>query len=405
MDFKEDLMKSLFKILGLVLVCCTVTLSLFACHSHEWGEWETVKAPSCEENGEETRICLSDGEHTESRPIPALGHSFGGDYTTSSVAHWQYCQNEGCKERLAVEHVSDSPATEEVGEYCTVCGYEIEPKLHMLSNKKIIFIGNSFTYFGGVVKEVKQNFKSLDSRVNDTGFFHHLCRENGVKNLNVTNWTFGGHTISDLFGGNCQANRACGNGTDHLSYLTDNNYDYVVIQQGSNISEDLLYWVKYTMDFFREGNPDTKFIFLVHASAHNDKYPWLAQLKDIEALGATIVDWGHLVYDVYSGNTSVPGAVETYNKHSFIISKDNFHPGLLSGYIASTMVYCALTGESAVGQPYEFCEEVRSFLSYRERYYTKGGTNFPQIFSSPDDMLGLQKLMDRYLEEKYYLDN
>ena len=226
-----------------------------------------------------------------------------------------------------------------------------------------------------------------------------------MKNLNVTNWTFGGHSLADTFGGNCQANRACGNGTDHFSYLTDNNYDYVVIQQGSVDSDDLLYWVEYIMNFFREGNPDTKFIFLVHARAHNDGYSWLSILKDVEDLGAEVIDWGDLVYDVYSGNTEVPGAKETYNKHSFIISKDDFHPGLLSGYIISTMVYCALTGESAVGQPYEFCEEVRSFLSYRERYYTKGGTNFPQIFSSPDDMLGLQKLMDRYLEGKYYLDN
>ena len=127
-------MKRIFKTLVLLSALFAVMTVLSACHSHKWGEWECVTPATCEEDGEEVRVCLDDNSHTETRPIPALGHSFGGDYTTSSVAHWQYCQNEGCKERLAVDHVSDSPATEEVGEYCTVCGYEIEPKLHMLSN-------------------------------------------------------------------------------------------------------------------------------------------------------------------------------------------------------------------------------------------------------------------------------
>jgi len=303
------------------------------------------------------------------------------------------------------EHKSNSPATVDTPEYCATCGYEMAPKYHPLSNKKIIFIGNSHTYFGGVVKEISQSQKHQSYRCGDKGFFYQLCKEKGAVNLEVTNWTFGGHSLSDTFSGNCQANRDCGNGTDHASYLTDLNYDYVVIQQGSTTGDDLAYWIEHIMNLFKSGNANTKFIFLVHARAYNDNYPWLSEITDIENLGCTIVDWGDLVYDVYAGNTAVPGAQCAYTKHSFIISKDDFHPGLLTGYIISTMVYCAITGESAIGQPYEFCAQTRVFSSYISQYYTNGDTNFPEIFASSADMRGLQTLMDQYLAGKYYQNN
>ena len=44
-------------------------------HVHTFGEWASLKAPSCTESGLEERRC-SCGE-TESREIPALGHDFG----------------------------------------------------------------------------------------------------------------------------------------------------------------------------------------------------------------------------------------------------------------------------------------------------------------------------------------
>ena len=31
-------------------------------------------------------------------------------------------------------------------------------------------------------------------------------------------------------------------------------------------------------------------------------------------------------------------------------------------------------------------------------------TNYPEIFNSPDDMLGIQKLIDKYIEEKPYMN-
>lgn len=43
---------------------------------HQWGEWTQTKAPGCTTLGSETRTCLRDSSHTETRDIKATGHSF-----------------------------------------------------------------------------------------------------------------------------------------------------------------------------------------------------------------------------------------------------------------------------------------------------------------------------------------
>ena len=40
---------------------------------HDWGEWETVKAPTATEPGEERRVCKNTPNHVETREIPATG--------------------------------------------------------------------------------------------------------------------------------------------------------------------------------------------------------------------------------------------------------------------------------------------------------------------------------------------
>lgn len=59
------------KIISFVLLVCTLTLCLASCgHTHEYGEWETVKEATVEEKGTEIRKCEC-GE-TETRDIPKL---------------------------------------------------------------------------------------------------------------------------------------------------------------------------------------------------------------------------------------------------------------------------------------------------------------------------------------------
>ena len=283
---------------------------------------------------------------------------------------------------------------------------------HILSNKKVIIIGNSHTYFGGMVKEISQSVMELSDRVNDKGYFYQLCKANGVENMTVTNWTFGNHGLKDLFSGDCQANRSCGNGSDHLAELTDNNYDYVIFQQGSTGTATFMEWLDVMMNFFKAGNPNTKFVMLVQARAHNDhaadanKYTWLAKLSEIEQKGVTIVDWGAMVYDIYSGAKTLSGEnLVPLNKNSFVIAKtesDGYHPSLLAGYITTLMTYCAITGESAVGQDYAFCSGTRDFASFLKSYYKVDTSNFPVVFQSKNTMLALQQTVDEYLAAKGY---
>ncbi len=284
-------------------------------------------------------------------------------------------------------------------------------KLENLDGKKIVFIGNSFTYYGRAVINKAQTILTQQERSDDKGFFYHLCKSNGAE-VSVTNWCFGGHTLEQIFGGNCTADRGC-DGVDHLSYLTDRVFDYVVIQEGS-ANSDSLEWAEKVKEIFLEANPDAKFVFLENSNAHFREFSRLSFLKDLEKKGFTIVDWGAIIKDIVNGDTVVPGGTQEYDKYSFIVGrseKDGYHPNMLTGYITSLMTYCAITGESAVGQDYSFCNDssknshfdLQNFANKNYTYSTVT-TNFPEIFESESDMKGIQKLIDKYLKEKPYLE-
>ena len=290
-----------------------------------------------------------------------------------------------------------------------------EPEVTSLDGKKIIFIGDSFVYYGQTVLEKSQKSLTHAERVNDKGYFYQLCRANG-ENVSVTNFTFGGHGLSSFCSGSCNTEKVC-KGEDHFSYLTDRNYDYVVVSgQRSSITtaESFLGDIRFIMEMFQAANPNVKFVYLCSSGAHNvsvaESFPVniLNNLKTIEEWGFTIVDWGKLVADVIKGETAVPGALQSYNKNSFVVCKsssDGYHPNQLTGYITTLMTYCAITGKSAVGQTYAFAETTwRSFAEFKSKYYTYNGatTNYPEIFKSESDMKGLQTLIDQYLEEKAY---
>ena len=97
-----------------------------------------------------------------------------------------------------------------------------------LNGKKVIFIGNSHTYYGRTVISVSNKYPQLEKRVNNKGGLYQLCKANGI-DVSVTNWCFGSHGLGSLFNGNpCTVSGDC-KGVNHLEYLTDNNYDYVVV--------------------------------------------------------------------------------------------------------------------------------------------------------------------------------
>lgn len=299
----------------------------------------------------------------------------------------------------------DQTATETVPE--TTVGTQPWPTgKEALQGKKVIFIGNSYTFCGMNVMTKQNTVLTQDKRTGDQGIFYHLCKANGI-DVEVTNWSFGSHSITDLFNGMCEAEREC-KGEYHEYYLKDACFDYVVLQCNAEktYDGDFLLLLKDAMDFFRAANPDVKFLMHVPHMAYEKDFPWIDDLKELTDADFRIANWGELIYDILEGKVEVPGATQDYTFHSFVIhwsETDGFHQNILAGYLTSLMVYCAITGESAVGQPWEFTNDSSLNKSFdwekkkAEHYSYDPNTNFIEIFQSEADMHGLQKLADQYL--------
>ena len=196
------------------------------------------------------------------------------------------------------------------------------PDNYSLDKKKIIFVGNSYTYYGQTVLEKSQKHLTLESRQADKGYFYQLCKRNGME-VEVTNWTFGGHSLDHLFGGCCSAKRGC-DGVDHKKYLTDLCYDYVVLQPGSGqaSSDNFLYELDNIMKLFRKENPEVRFVLLIPYSAYGKigsrkflQSSILNSLGELDEQGVTIVDWGGLVMDILEGRVRIPNSKIVYGKN------------------------------------------------------------------------------------------
>jgi len=275
-----------------------------------------------------------------------------------------------------------------------------------LQGKKIIFIGNSYTFWGQTVIFKDQDVLTQDKRSYDHGYFYQLCKANGI-DVAVTNWTFGGHNISAMFDGPCDKGDDKCNGEFHEYFIKDPYFDYVCIQPYSEkeYNGDIVAYLKYTMDFFRKANPNVCFLLLVPQMAPEKHYQWFDDIDDLKAEGVRICNWGGMLHDISNGTIEVPGAALPYSRSSFVVSKDDHHENLLAGYLTTLMVYCAITGESPVGQPYDFCDnkELNTMFdleAFKEKNYPDNGqTNFVEIFRSEADMLGLQQLAEQYLKD------
>ena len=297
---------------------------------------------------------------------------------------------------------------------------EIDNVLHYLpeiGTKKILVIGNSMTYYGKYVIEKSTNALSLDTRINDTGYLYQVFKANGI-NTEVTNFVYPNHRFKDFYSGCCAANRGH-DGHNHLEDLTDRDYDYVILQEGSGTSSvtNIYDEAKPLMDLFLEVNPDTKFVLMIQQTAHTEGAGWMSSVKELDEKGIAVVDWGGLVNDVVNGTLAVPGATQTYHKFSFVVNKsstDGRHPNVLAGYLAAQMTYCAIMNDTAVGKDYSFWNDAAvnsafDIVKFKNTYYSydstkPSNTNFLEIFASEADMNGLHQLIDWYLENKPYLE-
>ena len=296
---------------------------------------------------------------------------------------------------------------------------------------KIIFIGNSLTYFGGMVLDATQNTDSasLQNRFGDVGYFHQLAKQNGME-MEVTNWTWGNHGIDDSCGTSCAADRGH-DGHNHeqdLINYSNLKYDYVVMQPTNRTcttGDALKEQIAMVKNIFKTKSPNAAYFVLIPTTYYTSNTDVIKTFRNtfptVQAeTGVTILPWGKLVAELINGTAVVENATQTYNKNSFIISaskSDGYHPNQLTGYITTQYVFSTITGKNAAGESYAFCTDSSlhssfSVSSYLSKYYKydnissagnlKGDalTTYPEIFNSPTDMLGIQKLIDVYRKQE-----
>ena len=365
--------KKLLSIVSMLLVVCTLCSTLVGCHKHQFER--IVK--------EELKVAEANYEHAN--------------------IYKMSCE---CGE-----------VSEQTFQSGSLLKYEAGSKADMLKDKKILMVGCSYTYYGHVVFSMDRLVGDIEERRNDNGYFYQFCKLLGAE-VNVTNWCYGGHGYYNIFSEKCEADRVC-KGVNHLANLTDYNYDYVVLQDvgwGDKYIGDEAYfeYVKNLMQKFKDANPDVKFLFSFQPAIifqGTEKYPWRDMVKPLEEEGLIVVDWGTLIYDIWTGAVKVPNSKYTYNKESFIVSNskdDGYHQNMLAGYLTTLMLYCTITGETAVGQPFEFASDrtVHSLFNtgaykYEHYKYIKE-TNFDLIMKDAEEMRNLQILADDYIRTQQY---
>lgn len=276
--------------------------------------------------------------------------------------------------------------------------------IEAFDGKKVIFIGNSYVYYGKTTNHKGNNMPEMTYRTNDKGGFYKLCKANGI-DVSVTNWTFSAHGLYQLFNATCTHSDCADDAIEHEDYLTDRYYDYVFISPGRSNSEQNGFKenMDYIIDLFKEENPNVKFVLIGHTGHYgisNTNVAWegiLSQYEAYEEQGVIIADWGYIVKKALE--EGVAGSNQDYVKSSFIVG-DDYHPNLLGGYITTLTAYCAVTGESAVIQPHSYVSDF-DIPAYTTEYYTNGDadTNFPEILDSAYEMRLLKKHIDTYLNK------
>lgn len=334
------------------------------------------------------------------------------------------------------KNISKASYTDELkrGDVAIILNNAINKKPHTLDGNKILLIGNSYTYYGctGLSWGYDvEDTETMKARFEDPGYLYQLCRLNGA-DVSVANWSWSGHSLKDMFSGNCQNNKGH-NGHDHLADLrkySDMNYDYVVIQPQSRVTdiEEHRGQIKYITDIFREVNPEVKFVYSIcprfYTRADEADRAFTDVIYSIaDEYNLDVANWGELIADILSGKATVENATQEYTNNTFLVSKsadDGYHPNLLTGYISTQMIYSIIAGEDALGEDTSFCLDGNlhiwfdlDFIFNKQKYYKYDNispegsektlfgdelTNFPEVFRSPEDMAGIQKLIDEYIK-------
>lgn len=223
--------KSKKKVIGILagVVVVAVTLgvlwALGVFHKHAFGEWKTVKAATCTEEGLEERVCKCGEKETQA--ILATGHTFG-KWTVLKEAT---CSNKGKQERVCKcgeKETKEIPLTTHKWEKatckkpktCKVCGKtEGQPSAHdwkeatcgapktckVCGKKEGSALGHSFGDADNCVycKKSKSEVlvdsfcaymtKTLNASKTSDGYYTHACGEEYFydgQSSSVSTWTY-----------------------------------------------------------------------------------------------------------------------------------------------------------------------------------------------------------------------
>lgn len=272
---------------------------------------------------------------------------------------------------------------------------QIQSSSVSLDGSRVMFVGNSFTYYGECVS------KSTTNQI-DKGYFYQIAKNFG-DNVTVINFTYGGASLwHNASGGLADPCLYTEMKSLHPNYynnpdgnVMDSFYDqdYVILQQsGDNISSTYAD-AKAIMALFP---PETTFCFYVttHDLSSNHTYTIKAAEK-LKDEGVIYIPLGHMVYNIWTGSEKIAGSSLIYNKNSFIVkrtSSDGYHPNYLTGYLTALMTYCAITKNPADGADCKFVNTEKTLYIYEN-----ATTNFDQILTSEPDMKALQALINKYI--------
>ncbi len=103
--WKESGKTELYDFTNKYIVKDTTFVAVFG---HSYGEWKVTTKPTCTEQGEETRVCIYNADHTETRPASALGHTPAKAVVENKVE--ATCETAGSYDEVV---------------YCSVCNVQL----------------------------------------------------------------------------------------------------------------------------------------------------------------------------------------------------------------------------------------------------------------------------------------
>ena len=172
---------------------------------------ENEVAATCTDDGSYDEVvyctvCKDEISRTQ-KTIPATGHKWAEKYKSDKDGHWQECEVCGATSEKKA-HVSGGAATTEHAEICTVCGYEISPKLTPTTGNEPQIKGDNGKIGWEAIKDVIEKSHDGDTITVDmngtTELPENIISDIAGKDINLVLdmgngfvWTINGKSVTD----------------------------------------------------------------------------------------------------------------------------------------------------------------------------------------------------------------